>query len=76
MAATPMPTTRVTLLARLRQDPTDQAAWGEFVERYGRHIYRWCREWKGHSHLPLRHRPGAGQRHQLKSVDCHSIPTS
>jgi RNA polymerase sigma-70 factor (ECF subfamily) len=41
-----LPTTRVTLLARLRQDPTDQAAWDAFVERYGRHIYRWCRQWK------------------------------
>jgi|SRR5262249_39995709 RNA polymerase sigma-70 factor (ECF subfamily) len=41
-----LPTTRVTLLARLRQDPTDQAAWDAFVERYGRHIYRWCRRWK------------------------------
>src|SRR6516225_6347994 len=38
--------TRATLLARLRRDPTDQAAWGEFVEHYGRHIYRWCRHWK------------------------------
>jgi RNA polymerase sigma factor (sigma-70 family) len=46
MAEAPMPTTRVTLLTRLRQDPTDQAAWGVFVERYGRHIYRWCRQWK------------------------------
>ena len=46
MADAPLPTTSVTLLARLRQDPTDQAAWGEFVERYGRHIYRWCRQWK------------------------------
>jgi RNA polymerase sigma-70 factor (ECF subfamily) len=42
----PLPKTRVTLLARLRQDPTDQVAWDEFVERYGRHIYRWCRQWK------------------------------
>jgi RNA polymerase sigma-70 factor (ECF subfamily) len=41
-----MPTTHVTLLARLRQDPTDQAAWELFVERYGRPIYRWCRLWK------------------------------
>jgi RNA polymerase sigma factor (sigma-70 family) len=41
-----MPTTRVTLLARLRQEPTDEAAWGVFVEHYGRHIYRWCRRWK------------------------------
>jgi RNA polymerase sigma-70 factor (ECF subfamily) len=41
-----LPTTRVTLLTRLRQDPTDQAGWDEFVERYGRPIYRWCRQWK------------------------------
>jgi RNA polymerase sigma-70 factor (ECF subfamily) len=46
MAGASMPTTRVTLLGRLRQDPTDQAAWDVFVERYGRHIYRWCRRWK------------------------------
>src|SRR5712672_2947663 len=46
MAAAPLPTTRVTLLVRLRQDPSDQAGWDEFVERYGRHIYRWCRQWK------------------------------
>jgi RNA polymerase sigma-70 factor (ECF subfamily) len=46
MAGAPLPTTRVTLLARLRQDPTDEAAWGAFVERYGRHIYRWCRQRK------------------------------
>src|SRR5262249_7646000 len=25
--------------------PTDQAAWDEFVERYGRKIYAWCRQW-------------------------------
>src|SRR5262249_26599842 len=46
MVDAPLPTTRVTFLARLRQDPTDQAAWDAFVERYGRHIYRWCRQWK------------------------------
>ena len=46
MADAPLPTTRVTLLARLRQDPTDQGAWDDFVERYGRHIYQWCRQWK------------------------------
>jgi RNA polymerase sigma-70 factor (ECF subfamily) len=33
------------LLARLRQAPGDQAAWGEFVERYGRKVYGWCRRW-------------------------------
>jgi RNA polymerase sigma-70 factor (ECF subfamily) len=46
MANDPLPTTRITLLTQLRQDPSDQAGWGEFVERYGRHIYRWCRQWK------------------------------
>jgi RNA polymerase sigma-70 factor (ECF subfamily) len=46
MADAPLPTTRLTLVTRLRQDPTDQAAWEVFVDRYGRHIYRWCRQWK------------------------------
>src|SRR6516164_11213245 len=46
MASPQLPSTRETLLARLRHDPTDQAAWGEFVEHYGRHIYRWCRQWQ------------------------------
>ena len=46
MADATLPTTRITLLARLRQDPTDQAAWGVFVECYARHIHRWCRQWK------------------------------
>jgi RNA polymerase sigma-70 factor (ECF subfamily) len=46
MAEAPLPTTRVTLLARLRDGPADQGAWDELVERYGRHIYRWCRQWK------------------------------
>src|SRR5262245_14236354 len=41
-----LPTTRVTLLTQLRQHPSDQAGGDEFVERYGRHIYRWCRQWK------------------------------
>jgi RNA polymerase sigma-70 factor (ECF subfamily) len=37
--------TRITLLGRLRRDPTNQAAWGEFVEQYGPKIYGWCRTW-------------------------------
>ena len=45
MAGAILPTTHVTLLTQLRQDPSDQAGWDEFVERYGRHIYRWCRQW-------------------------------
>jgi RNA polymerase sigma factor (sigma-70 family) len=40
------PVTRPTLLARLKHDPSNDAAWDEFVEQYGRHIYRWCRQWR------------------------------
>jgi RNA polymerase sigma factor (sigma-70 family) len=39
------PATSQTLLGRLRHDPTDQAAWDDFVNRYGRTIYRWGRTW-------------------------------
>ena len=46
MANALLPTTRVSLLTQLRQDPSDQSGWDEFVERYGPHIYRWCRQWK------------------------------
>jgi RNA polymerase sigma factor (sigma-70 family) len=45
MPDAPVPSTRATLLARLRHDPTNEGAWDEFVEHYGRHIYRWCRQW-------------------------------
>lgn len=38
--------TSPTLLGRLRQEPTDQEAWAQFVERYGRRIYGWCRQGK------------------------------
>jgi RNA polymerase sigma-70 factor (ECF subfamily) len=38
--------TSVSLLARLRQDTTDQAAWRQFVDRYGPLIRRWCRQRK------------------------------
>jgi RNA polymerase sigma factor (sigma-70 family) len=37
--------TRVSLLGRLRFDPGNQAAWGEFVEHYGSKIFGWCRKW-------------------------------
>jgi RNA polymerase sigma-70 factor (ECF subfamily) len=30
---------------RLRQAPADQAAWAEFVDRYGRRIHAWCQRW-------------------------------
>jgi RNA polymerase sigma factor (sigma-70 family) len=46
MGDTPLPSTRATLLTRLRNDPTSQDAWEEFVEVYGRHLYRWCRHWQ------------------------------
>src|SRR3984957_509868 len=46
MSNASLPTTRLTLLDLLREDPSDQTSWDEFVERYGRHIYRWCRVWK------------------------------
>ena len=46
MIETSLPTTCATLLARLRHDPSNAAAWDEFVEHYGAHIYRWCRQWK------------------------------
>jgi RNA polymerase sigma-70 factor (ECF subfamily) len=38
--------TSTTLLGRLRQAPADQAAWGQFVDRYGPRIYGWCRHWR------------------------------
>jgi RNA polymerase sigma-70 factor (ECF subfamily) len=37
--------TSATLLGRLRKCPTDQAAWEQFVGRYGPKIYGWCRRW-------------------------------
>jgi RNA polymerase sigma factor (sigma-70 family) len=40
-------TTRVTLLGRLyRSGAADEDAWREFVDRYGRRIYKWCRHWQ------------------------------
>ena len=38
--------TRLSLLGRLRLTPTDEQAWSEFVERYGRQVYAWCRQWR------------------------------
>lgn len=37
--------TRVTLLGRLRHEPTNEAAWSEFVTHYGGKILGWCRKW-------------------------------
>src|SRR5215471_1549847 len=45
MAGDPNVPTSPTLLGRLGRVPADQAAWGQFAERYGRKIYGWCRQW-------------------------------
>jgi RNA polymerase sigma-70 factor (ECF subfamily) len=36
--------TRASLLLRLRQQPSDQGAWSEFVDRYVGQIGAWCRQ--------------------------------
>jgi len=38
--------TNISLLLRLGHHPSDQAAWEEFVNRYGAKIYSWCRAWR------------------------------
>jgi RNA polymerase sigma-70 factor (ECF subfamily) len=45
MTDTPESRTRVTLLDRLRRDPADADAWGEFVRHYGAKVLSWCRHW-------------------------------
>lgn len=45
MSAEANSSTPPTLLHRLRHQPTDEAAWRQFVERYGKQIYSWCRRW-------------------------------
>ncbi len=37
--------TSPTLLGRLARSPADQAAWAEFVRRYGPQIQGWCSRW-------------------------------
>lgn len=46
MSGGPSIRTSASLLGRLRQAPADQAAWAEFVRRYGPLVYRWCRHWR------------------------------
>jgi RNA polymerase sigma-70 factor (ECF subfamily) len=47
MAGSPESQTSVTLLERLaRSGEPDQAAWAEFVDRYGRKVYQWCLRWR------------------------------
>jgi RNA polymerase sigma factor (sigma-70 family) len=39
-------TTRASLLGRLyRSGGADEDAWRDFVDQYGRRIYKWCRHW-------------------------------
>lgn len=45
MASPSDPETSPTLLGRLRRAPTDEAAWEEFLRRYGPRISAWCRGW-------------------------------
>jgi RNA polymerase sigma-70 factor (ECF subfamily) len=40
------PSTCVSLLERLRRQPTDQQAWRDFVSRYAPTIHGWCRHWQ------------------------------
>lgn len=37
--------TSLSLLKRLKLRPTDEGAWNEFVERYGKRVVGWCRYW-------------------------------
>ena len=39
-------TTSFSLLLRLSRAPADEAAWEEFVDRYGARIHAWCRAWR------------------------------
>jgi RNA polymerase sigma-70 factor (ECF subfamily) len=46
MASILLERTNASLLRRVRQDAADQTAWSEFVNRYGRQVYEWCRKWR------------------------------
>src|SRR5262245_322051 len=37
--------TSITLLHRVSQNQTEEAAWRDFVHRYGPRIHAWCRQW-------------------------------
>lgn len=37
--------TSLSLLKRLKQQPADQQAWDDLVQRYGSRILVWCRHW-------------------------------
>lgn len=46
MTSALLASTSITLLRRIRLAPNDQAAWAEFVRRYGPLILNWCRRWR------------------------------
>jgi RNA polymerase sigma-70 factor (ECF subfamily) len=46
MAESTSRSTRVSILMALCSDPSDQAAWSAFVDRYGPQIHAWCLRWK------------------------------
>ncbi len=45
MAEASVSRTSITLLGRLQNNPNDRQAWSDFVQRYGRIIFGWCRHW-------------------------------
>jgi RNA polymerase sigma-70 factor (ECF subfamily) len=45
MAEASVSRTSITLLGRLQSNPNDRQAWSDFVSRYGRIIFGWCRHW-------------------------------
>ncbi len=45
MTNAPDSETSLSLLERLRHNPTNQQAWNEFVRRYQPRIHGWCRSW-------------------------------
>ncbi len=45
MGATADSGTRISLLGRLRRDPSNQKVWAEFVDHYGHKVLGWCRRW-------------------------------
>ncbi len=46
MTAQNGPSTRASLLIRLRDNGADEQAWDQFVHLYGGQILAWCRQWQ------------------------------
>ena len=45
MGGSPAGKTSATLMRRLHAAPDDPTTWREFVERYGRQVFSWCRHY-------------------------------